>query len=167
MPFVIRYPKEVPASSRNSDIIENVDFSALFADYAGLDVPDWMQGCSFRKNLMGNTPDDWRKYGYYHYWTNHDDRPAHFGIRGARYKLAFFYGKLTNANINHEKTEPILWDFFDLKNDPHELHNAYNDSKYQGIIKEMKKEIMHQREMLGDNDENNTDIQNIIEKHWD
>lgn len=29
MPFVIRYPKEIPEGTRNSDIIENVDFSAL------------------------------------------------------------------------------------------------------------------------------------------
>ena len=28
-PFVIRYPKEIPAGTRNRDIIENVDFSAL------------------------------------------------------------------------------------------------------------------------------------------
>ncbi|MBT3748737.1 MAG: sulfatase-like hydrolase/transferase, partial [Bacteroidetes bacterium] len=88
MPFIIRYPKEIPAGSRNSDIIENVDFSALFADYAGVEYPETMQGFSFRENVNGNTAADWRKYGYYRYWAHSKDRPGHFGIRGDRYKLA-------------------------------------------------------------------------------
>ena len=36
MPFVIRYPKEIPAGTRNKDIILNVDFASLLADYAGV-----------------------------------------------------------------------------------------------------------------------------------
>ncbi len=28
---------------------------------------------------------------YYRYWLHHPDRPAHFGIRNERYKLAYFY----------------------------------------------------------------------------
>lgn len=38
MPFVIRYPKEIPAGTRNSDIILNIDFAATLADYAGVDA---------------------------------------------------------------------------------------------------------------------------------
>jgi len=70
MPFVIKYPKEVRASARNKDLIENVDFSALFADYAGIDYPKDMQGKSFRENLKGNTSADWRNYSYYRYWDH-------------------------------------------------------------------------------------------------
>ena len=32
------------------------------------------------------------------------------------------------------------WDFYDLQNDPHENHNAYNDPKYAPVIKQMKKD---------------------------
>ncbi|MDX1701843.1 MAG: sulfatase, partial [Melioribacteraceae bacterium] len=92
MPFVIKYPKEIPAGTRNNDIIGNVDFSALFADYAGATYPSSMQGRSFRENIKGNTSDDWRNFAYYRYWQDQVDRPGHFGIRGHRYKLAFFYG---------------------------------------------------------------------------
>ncbi len=168
MPFVIRYPKEIPAGSRNKDIIENVDFSALFADYAGAEYPASMQGHSFRENLKGNTPDDWRKYGYYRYWEHESNRPGHFGIRGEQYKLAFFYGNGFKDNVYVEGAQTNrYWDFFDLKEDPNELHNAYNDPQYQNIIKEMKEEILRQREELGDLDEDNPEILQIISEHWE
>jgi len=167
MPFVIRYPKEIPAGERNSDLIENVDFSALFADYAGLEYPETMQGHSFRENLKGNTPEDWRKYAYYRYWDHSIDRPGHFGIRGERYKLAFYYGNGLKENGFSKENQPKqFWDFFDLEKDPQETHNAYNDAEYQDIIKEMKVEILKQREALADTDSDNPEIHEIIKAHW-
>ena len=53
MPFVIRYPKEIPAGTRNKDMILNVDFASLLADYAGVKTPKESQGHSFRDNLKG------------------------------------------------------------------------------------------------------------------
>jgi hypothetical protein len=144
----------------------------LYKKYTGLQLkqveyPSTMQGNSFRENLKGNTPDDWRKYGYYRYWQHSEDRPGHFGIRGERYKLAFFYGNGFKINKYDEGGQPIrYWDFFDLQEDPKELHNAYNDVKYQDIRKDMKHEIIRQRELLGDTDEGNIEILEIIANHW-
>ncbi|PWJ57614.1 arylsulfatase A-like enzyme [Dyadobacter jejuensis] len=167
MPFVIRYPKEIPANTRNSDLIENVDFSALFADYAGIKYPSSMQGVSFRENLKGKTPKNWRKYGYYRYWESSKDRPGHFGIRGSRYKLAFYYGNGLKENNYKPGEEPTLyWDFHDLQEDPLEVRNGYKEPKYQDIIANMKKEIISQRQLLGDTDQGNEEILAIIAKHW-
>jgi arylsulfatase A-like enzyme len=167
MPFVIRYPKEIKAGARNKDIVENVDFSALFADYAGIPYPKDMQGHSFRENLKGNTPSDWRKYGYYRYWEHSKDRPGHFGIRGERYKIAFFYGNGLKENKYSKAEQPTkFWDFYDLNEDPNELHNAYNDPKYKDIIKSMKLELLKQRKDLGDLDKDNPEINEIIAAHW-
>lgn len=44
MPFVIRYPKEIPAGTRNKDMILNIDFASLLADYAGVKAPEQSQG---------------------------------------------------------------------------------------------------------------------------
>ncbi len=166
MPFVIRYPKEIPAGTRNNDIIENVDFSALFADYANIDYPKTMQGSSFRENLKGKTSNNWRKYGYYRYWQHSKERPAHFGIRGERYKLAFYYGHGLKKNKYSEQNNIQYWDFFDLEKDPNELKNAYIDPKYQEIIDKMKSEILNQRKMLGDTDKDNPEVHDIIANHW-
>ena len=167
MPFVIRYPKEIKGSSRIDDIILNVDFAALFADYAGLEKPDFIQGKSFRQNLTGQTPQGWRKEMYYRYWAHTPDRPAHFGIRNERYKLAYFYGQhLDLAGTKKENTEPA-WEFYDLKEDPKEDHNAYTDAQYAKVIKEMKMELLKQKELVGDLDEDYPVMKEIFAKHWD
>lgn len=167
MPFVIRYPKEIPAGTRNKDIVENVDFSALFADYAGIDYPQDMQGRSFRENLKGNTPANWRKYGYYRYWLHSVDRPAHFGLRGGRYKLAFFYGQPLDIKGAQKQTTVPAWEFYDLQKDPQELHNAINDPGYQDIISQMKIELKKKREEIGDTDEKYPVMKDIIAQYWD
>ena len=60
MPFVIRYPKKVPAGKRLDDLILNVDFAPTLAEFAGVKMEN-VQGDSFVSNLEGNTPTDWRK----------------------------------------------------------------------------------------------------------
>ena len=166
MPFVIRYPKEIKGGKRLDDIIMNIDFASLFADYAGVKTPPSMQGRSFRQNLTGKTPPDWRKTAYYRYWQHYPIRPAHFGIRSKDYMLALFYGQpLDMTDVSQETTKPA-WEFYDLKKDPHEDHNAINDPEYAGIIKQMKAELKKQREYYGDTDEQYHVMQEIFEEYW-
>jgi arylsulfatase A-like enzyme len=56
MPFLIRWPKEIKAGSVCNDMIYNVDFAPAFLDAAGLRIPSYMQGVSFRKLLQRQTP---------------------------------------------------------------------------------------------------------------
>ncbi len=166
MPFLIRYPKELKGGQRIDDIILNIDFSALMADYAGIQKPGFIEGESFRKNLQGETPENWRTSSYYRYWLHLKDRPGHFGIRNERYKLAFFYGQpLGMTGAESETTDPA-WEFYDLQEDPRELHNAYGDSEYAAIIAEMKKELKTQRVAVGDTDADRPVMQEILQNYW-
>lgn len=166
MPFVIRYPKEIPAGTRNKDIVLNVDFASLLADYAGVKAPDKSQGDSFRANLQGHTPKDWRQEMYYRYWTQHAVRPAHMGIRNDRYKLMFLYGDRLNATGSEAKATPPSWEFFDLQADPYEDKNLYTEAKYAGIIKEMKGRLLELRNENGDTDENTPRMKEIMERYY-
>ncbi|WP_341216131.1 sulfatase [uncultured Wocania sp.] len=166
MPFVIRYPKEIVAGKRLDDIILNIDFPALFADYAGIEKPESFQGESFRENLKDNTPKDWRTSAYYRYWTNHTIRPGHFGIRNKRYKLAFFYGQSLDMTDSSKESTTPAWEFYDLEKDPNENYNAYNDSAYSEIIKDMKVELKKLRQAYGDTDEQYAQLQDIFKTHW-
>ena len=166
MPFVIRYPKEITGGTRNKDLILNVDFASLLADYAGINPPEGAQGVSFRENLQGNTPKDWRKHTYYRYWTQHAIRPAHLGIRGDRYKLMFLYGdRLKSKGSDANKVTPS-WEFFDLQEDPYEDKNEYNNPKYAKIIKQMKHELLNQRQETGDTDANSPRMQEILKTYY-
>jgi arylsulfatase A-like enzyme len=166
MPFVICYPKEIKGGTRTEDIILNIDFPSLFLDYAMIKDPEFMQGQSFRQNLAGHTPKSWRKSMYYRYWENEPLRPAHLGIRNERYKLALFYGQSKNGKVR-DIILPNLpaWEFYDLKADPKEIHNAFDDPKYQTIIAGMKHELKNLQNQYKDTDENNPVIKKILNEY--
>ena len=169
MPFVIRYPKEIQAGQRNDDIILNVDYPALFLDYAGVERPDYMQGRSFRDNLKGATPEDWRTSMYYRYFAHDNIRPAHFGIRSQDHTLAFFYGRglgLPGANSSPERETDPAWEFFDLKKDPYQVNNVYGDPQYAETIQSLKNELLEKRKELKDMDEQYPEMQAILAEHW-
>ncbi|WP_199233747.1 sulfatase [Pedobacter sp. HMWF019] len=166
MPFVICYPKEIKGGSRFNQFVLNIDFPALFADYAGIPKPSFIQGKSFRPILEGKTIKNWRKYAYYRYWEHLQILPAHFGIRSDRYKLIFYYGSLLDMTGGNKQPTTPAWEFYDLKNDPKELHNAYHDEKYQQLISQMKVELLKQKQLAGDNDANRPAMKEIMSKYW-
>ncbi|SFS68603.1 Arylsulfatase A [Zhouia amylolytica] len=166
MPFVIRYPKEIKGGKRIDDIILNIDFAALMADYAGIEKPAYIQGESFRENLGGKTPESWRDAMYYRYWLHHPDRPAHFGIRVDKYKLAFFYGQgLGKYGSKEDEPSEPTWEFYDLEKDPKELNNAINQPQYAERIAQMKEELLKLRAQYGDTDESYPIMQTIMDNN--
>lgn len=167
MPFVIVYPQEIKGGTRIKDFVLNTDFAALFADYAGLKKPTFVQGRSFREVLKGHTPKDWRTSMYYRYWEHYPEIPAHFGIRNQDYKLIFYYGQgLGKIGASHVATTPT-WEFYNEKIDPHELHNAYSDPQYQTIIQKMKKELLVQKHLVKDNADDTIPVmQQVFKEYW-
>ena len=112
---------------------------------AGVEIPDTMQGRSFRKVLAGNTPKDWPQSMYYQYWMHFEPSivPAHLGVRTHDYKLIFYYGSGFGLNGTTDNWDtPIGWELYDLKNDPKELHNIYGKEGYETISTELKEEIL-------------------------
>ena len=56
IPFLIRYPKEIEPGTENNEFIMNIDFAPTFLDYAGMDIPEDIQGVSIRPLLEGKKP---------------------------------------------------------------------------------------------------------------
>ncbi|MFW5753985.1 MAG: sulfatase, partial [Marinilabiliaceae bacterium] len=130
MPMLARYPKEIDPGTEVAEFTQNIDFAPTFLDYAGIEVPDFMHGRSFRKLLAGEEVDDWRDALYYHYYEYpgfHSVR-AHYGIKKRRYKLMHFY-------------KEDIWELYDLENDPHEVDNIYGEEGTESITKELKQEL--------------------------
>ncbi|WP_321474957.1 sulfatase [uncultured Paludibaculum sp.] len=151
MPFLIRYPKEIEHGI-NRDMILNLDFAETFLDYAGLPIPSDMQGRSFRQNLRGKTPKDWRKSMYYRYWMHLADHnvAAHYGVRTERYKLIYYYGKALGTSGSIDKDTPPEWELFDLLKDPRELNNVYADPAYQKTVVDLKAMMDRMQKEYGD-----------------
>ena len=167
MPFIVHWPKGIQKGSVNNWLISNTDFAPTMLELAGITkTPAYMQGRSFAAALRGEAkPNDWREFVYYRYWMHlaHSLKvPAHFGIRGERFKLIFFYG-CTPKGANQT---PAAWEFYDLKNDPFEMHNQYRNPEYREVIAEMKAELKRTREDLDETDDKYPKIQTIIDANW-
>ncbi|MGQ9729861.1 MAG: sulfatase family protein [Candidatus Zipacnadales bacterium] len=145
MPFVIRYPREIPAGTTSQAMVLNTDFAPLFLDYAGVEIPEDMDGRSFRAVLQGKTPGDWRTRFYYRYYMHlaHHGVCAHYGLRTERYKLIYYY---------LDDPLPPEWEFFDLQEDPMEIHSVHDDPHYTDVVTELKGELKRVREELDDPD---------------
>jgi len=144
MPFLARYPRAIKAGSVNRDMILNLDFAETFLDYAGLKIPADMQGQSFRANLSGHTPRNWRQSMYYRYWmhmTNDHHVAAHYGVRTNRYKLIYYYGKALGSSGSSPLDTPPEWELFDLQKDPHEMQSVYGDPAYASVTADLKAEM--------------------------
>jgi arylsulfatase A-like enzyme len=109
-----------------------------------------MQGASLVPLLKGEKPTDWRKSIYYHYYEYPSVHmiPRHYGIRNQRYKLMHFY-------------QFDEWEFYDLKEDPDELVNLYNDPEYARRIQRAKKDL----KALQKDYEDDSDI-SVMPKEW-
>lgn len=153
MPFLMRYPAGIKAGSVNRDIVLNIDFAETFLDYAGLKAPADMQGRSFRANVEGHTPKDWRKGMYYRYWMHNDGDhhvPGHYGIRTDRWKLIYYYGKPLGMTGAHPPDTEAAWELYDLRHDPREMKNLYPDAKYGRVVRELKGELERLQREAGD-----------------
>lgn len=171
MPFLVRYPKEIKPGTVNNDLVLNIDFAPLFLDYAGEEKPKQMQGESFRKNLTGQTPKDWRKSIYYRYWMHGDNShntPANYGIRTDRYKLIFYYAQPLDMKGTRDTPKlPAQWELYDLEKDPAEMNNIYNDPANKKLIKSLKKELLRLKKYYGDEDSNYPEMKKIADAcYW-
>ncbi|HYW43529.1 MAG TPA: sulfatase [Bryobacteraceae bacterium] len=153
MPFLMRYPGAIRGGSVNRDMALNIDFAPLFLDYAGVKPPGEMQGRSFRACVEGHTPKDWRQAMYYRYWMHNDSDhhvPAHYGVRTARWKLIYYYGRpLGKSGANPPDSAPE-WELYDMRNDPREMRNLYGDAKYASVARGMKAQLDRLQREAGD-----------------
>ncbi len=134
-PFIVKWPGVVKAGSVNRDLTQNIDFAETFLDIAQAEIPADMQGKSLVPLLKGKTPSDWRSSLYYHYYeypAEHSVR-RHEGVSTKRYKLIRFYGQ----DVPNKEE----WELYDLKTDPSEMKNVYNNPEMLSKIKEMKAEL--------------------------
>jgi arylsulfatase A-like enzyme len=135
-PLLVRWPGVARPGGTCQDIVSNLDFAETFLEAAGEGVPREMQGRSLVRLLKGDTPADWRKSFYYHYYEYPGPHKVrrHYGVVTARYKLVHFY----EPDMNY-------WELFDLEKDAHELRSVYGQQEYAETQRELEKELARLR----------------------
>ena len=135
LPLIARYPKKIKAGAVNDQLVSILDFGPTFLDFAGAAKNNELQGRSIKPLLKSNTPPNWRKAHYYHYYGQYDV-PAHYGVRTGEYKLIHFY------NIQGDGG----WELYDMKKDPKESKNLYNQPDQLQVVTKMKVLLKELRE---------------------
>jgi arylsulfatase A-like enzyme len=138
-PLLVRWPGMAKTGTVNGDIVSNVDFAATFLEAAGVEAPKDLQGRSLVPLLKGQTPSDWRKSFYYHYYEYPGPHSVqrHYGVVTDRYKLVRFY-----------ELEANQWELFDLKTDPHEMTSVFGKPEYAEAQKQLEAELARLRAEL-------------------
>nr|MBD3621824.1 DUF4976 domain-containing protein [Sunxiuqinia sp.] len=153
-PLLIRYPKEIKPGTTFDQLVQNLDFAPTFLDYADIEVPEAMQGESFRQLLNGQSS-EWRDavyYTYYEYPSIHMVK-RHYGVATDRYKLIHFYYDVDE------------WELYDLEKDPAEMTNVYEDPDYEEIQEMLHKRLEGLRAYYGDSDANDQKFLNAYLEH--
>ncbi|QDT58788.1 Arylsulfatase [Stieleria bergensis] len=166
MPFLVRYPKSIPAGQTIDSVIENVDFAPTLLDFVGASIPQTVQGRSFMPILAtGDEPADWKQEAYYRYWMHmaHHDNPAHMGLRTKTHKLIYYYG----CNYQGGYQTPAGWELYDLVNDPAETKNLYHDPQHAGLVKTLKQRLAALRARVGDDGSHFPDCESVVQEFWD
>ncbi|HEY7329122.1 MAG TPA: sulfatase [Gemmataceae bacterium] len=138
-PLMIRWPGVTKPGTINKDMVSNLDFAETFLEAAGVAVPAEMQGRSLVPLLKEQTPADWRKSFYYHYYEYPGPHNVHrhYGVVTPRYKLVYFYEPDAN-----------YWELFDLQKDPKELRSVHDQPEYAMVQKELHEELSRLRREL-------------------
>lgn len=150
MPFIIQYPKAIPANTVTEEMILNIDFASLFLDYAGIDPSELNgQGKSFRPIVEGHEDAkgyDHVYYRYYDYPSEHNVYP-HYGIRGRRWKLIYFENPENKRGIGQ-----YYWELYDLENDPQEMNNLYGQPGTEEVVEKLRTEMARLRDQYEEDD---------------
>ncbi len=141
-PLLIRYPKGIKKGLVSDALVMNVDFAPTLLDYAGVAIPDDMQGVSLKPVIEngGKALPDWRDAVYYHYYEYPSWHMVkrHYGIRTDRYKLIHFYNDIDE------------WELYDLQKDPKEMRNVYGETDYVEIAQLMHTKLNALQQQYGD-----------------
>jgi len=152
MPFLVRYPRAIPAGQVIDGTVTNVDIAQTLLDAAGVEPHPRMQGCSFWSGLV-----DGDRIGhdglYYRYWENDDvihKAPAHYGYRTDRYKLIYYYNDGLGLPFTSFFSYPPEWELYDLITDPDEVNNVADDPAYAEVRAELAAAMWREQARLGD-----------------
>jgi arylsulfatase len=120
VPLIIRWPGKFKAGIKVDALVEIIDLAPTLVEAAGLPIPSGMQGRSLMPLLTGQTTTH-RDSVYIEYFDAnalYDPPPMCSSVRTVDFKLSFY----NNLNTG---------ELYDLKKDPGEFHNLWNDAHYK------------------------------------
>lgn len=168
IPFIVRIPKAFQQMGRTEpgsvcdELVSSVDFAPTALNLAGVKIPDYMQGRAF----LGRHLSAKRKYVYgardrmderydiiravrdrnYRYIRNFEPLKPYYqymntpekGATMGEIRRAERSGDLPVGALQFSAGRKPVEELYDLKNDPHEIHNLADEVEYQTRLGAMR-----------------------------
>lgn len=166
-PLIMYHPDSRLSGGKAYDqLMSNVDFLPTLLDILGVDIPENVQGLSFKEVIEGKRIESPRNE-IFAQRTSHALRDnTSRTIRTRRYKLIRYFepGRLIEFPIDtvpqrvaaHTERPKRKWgarpvvQLFDLKNDPHERNNLAQSPEYAKIVRDLSNRLWRWMEEVGD-----------------
>ncbi len=132
VPLII-YDGRIKAAGSIDEFALNIDLAPTLLDWAGLTIPDTVDGKSLKPLLEGHT-DEWRTSFLTEAWGSRE---------GATF-TGVHEGTWSYIDYGDGQTE-----LYDLEVDPYELNNLAKDNKYADVLKELEAELARLKECKG------------------
>ncbi len=142
IPMIIYAPGLIE-SKVHEEIGLNIDIAPTLLDFAGVEIPDGMQGRSLRP-LLENRKVDWRTDFFSENLFMEQNYPRTEAVRTKDWKYIRYYSK--EKDQHHILSlispilgeEPIYEELYDLKNDPNEQYNLAARVDKQELLKKFR-----------------------------
>lgn len=131
VPLIVHGPGIIAENYTSNDMVANIDIAPTILDLANVTSSSKMHGLSFKPQLMGRSPSDWRKeilYEYFWEWV-FPQTPTTYAIRTPEYKLIQYHG---------------IWDtdeLYNMREDPQEMHNLIERADKKDIVRSLRKKL--------------------------
>lgn len=135
-PLLMRYPKLTKPGLKIDRIVSQVDLAPTFLELAGLPAPMAMQGRSLLPVIHDPNTRRHRDERFFEFQAQNNDKCEVRGIVTTKYKFVDYLGGTDQ--------------FFDLKRDPDEMHNAISVAEYASVVNVLKKRLELWREQTKD-----------------
>ncbi len=151
IPFIIRSPDEKEQQQHGRVVnafTENVDILPTLLDIFGADIPIQCDGRSLVPFLQGKTPEKWRTEVHWEVDFRYMEESWEYSQPDKELGIDFeacSFNVIRDEQYKYVHFTDLPPLFFDLKNDPDELHNLAGDPAYTGLILEYAQKMLSWR----------------------
>ena len=138
VPMILHYPPLERAGERIDALCLNIDFAPTFLEWAGIDIPDSVQGISLLPVLTGKTTKLRDRFLYEYFQEEYAPGfPTILALRTERWKYV------------HYPYDPTAHDeLYDLQTDPHEQYSLHAKADHASRLQSLHEALKTEMERL-------------------
>ncbi len=138
VPLLVRYPKKMAKASISEELVLNIDLAPTLLDFAGIKIPEEIQGMSWAP-LLTNKDAKFREGFFYEYF---------FENKFAETPTILAYRTKTKKIIKYPENEDWT-ELYDLVADPFETKNLVSSPKHKSLLSSMEKAFEKEKKATG------------------